>query len=163
MLPSCSWGRFPSVQTWWYKGGGGGSFFIICRELSRDSTRDTANKHSLELCATIVHVFLDGWSLWSVSVLFMAVQVLSNWWPGDGQTSYAWQRGLLGVWIPRISAHQWVTSGSLVDTKESKRRKQKESKTMYDGFCELKTDSEVQQRKKALPNLVDKSNNCLCI
>jgi hypothetical protein len=38
-------------------------FLIIRRELLRDSTRDTANKRSLELCATIVHVFLGGWSV----------------------------------------------------------------------------------------------------
>jgi hypothetical protein len=47
--------------------------------LLRDSIRDTANKRSLELCATIVHVFLGGWSVWCVSVLFVAVQVLGNW------------------------------------------------------------------------------------
>jgi hypothetical protein len=29
----------------------------------RDSIRDTANKCSLELFATIVHVFLGGWSV----------------------------------------------------------------------------------------------------
>jgi hypothetical protein len=52
---------------------------IICRELSRDSTRYTANKHSLELCASTVHVILDGWSVWCVSVAFLAGQVLGNW------------------------------------------------------------------------------------
>ena len=31
--------------------------------LLRDSIRDTANKRSLELCTTIVHVFLGGWSM----------------------------------------------------------------------------------------------------
>ncbi len=40
-----------------------GVFHFMCRELSGDSTRDTANKHSLELCTSIVHVFLDGWSV----------------------------------------------------------------------------------------------------
>ncbi len=47
-----------------------------CQETSM---RDTANKHSLELCASIVHVFLDGCSKWYVSVVFLAGQVLSNW------------------------------------------------------------------------------------
>ena len=31
--------------------------------LLRDTIRDTANKCSLELSATIVHVFLGGWSV----------------------------------------------------------------------------------------------------
>jgi hypothetical protein len=31
--------------------------------MSRDSTKETANKRSLELCATIVHLFLGGWSV----------------------------------------------------------------------------------------------------
>ena len=42
-------------------GRGGGFFSVICREVSRDSTRDTANKCFLELCAAFVHVFLGGW------------------------------------------------------------------------------------------------------
>jgi hypothetical protein len=40
-----------------------GVFHFICRELSRDSTRDRANKLSLELCTSIVHIFFDGWSM----------------------------------------------------------------------------------------------------
>jgi hypothetical protein len=38
-----------------------GGVLFIHRELSRDSKRDTANKCSLELCSSIVHVLLDGW------------------------------------------------------------------------------------------------------
>jgi hypothetical protein len=45
----------------------------------KTSKRDTANKHSLELCASIVHVFLDGCSKWYFSVVFLTGQVLSNW------------------------------------------------------------------------------------
>jgi hypothetical protein len=41
--------------------------------------RDKANKHSLELCASIVLLFLDGCSKWYVSVVFLAGQVLGNW------------------------------------------------------------------------------------
>jgi hypothetical protein len=41
--------------------------------------RDTANKHSLELCASIVFLFLDGCSGWNVSVVLLTGQVLSNW------------------------------------------------------------------------------------
>ncbi len=48
----------------------------LCRETS---TRDTANKRSLELCASIVHVFLDGCSEWYFSVVFLTGQVLGNW------------------------------------------------------------------------------------
>jgi hypothetical protein len=33
------------------------------KPLSRDSTRDTANNRSLELCTSIEHVFLDDWSV----------------------------------------------------------------------------------------------------
>jgi hypothetical protein len=39
-------------------------------------TRDTANKCSLELCASIVLLFLDGCSEWYVSVVFLTGQVL---------------------------------------------------------------------------------------
>jgi hypothetical protein len=42
-------------------------------------TRHTANKSSLELCASIVHVFLDCCCEWYVSVVFLAGQVLGNW------------------------------------------------------------------------------------
>ncbi len=41
----------------------------ICQETS---TRDTAYKGSLELCASIVLLFLDGCSKWYVSVVFLA-------------------------------------------------------------------------------------------
>jgi hypothetical protein len=41
--------------------------------------RDTASKRSLELCASIEHVFLDGCSEWYVSVVFLACQVFDNW------------------------------------------------------------------------------------
>ncbi len=47
-----------------------------CQETS---TRDTANKCSLELCASIVLLFLDGCSEWYVSVVFLTGQVLGNW------------------------------------------------------------------------------------
>ncbi len=36
-------------------------------------------KHSLELCASIVLLFLDGCSEWYVSVVFLTSQVLGNW------------------------------------------------------------------------------------
>ena len=49
---------------------------VICQETS---TRDTANKRFLELCASIVHVFLNGCSKWYVSVVFLAGQVLGKW------------------------------------------------------------------------------------
>ncbi len=41
--------------------------WLRCIYLSSDlnSTRDTANKHSLKLCASIVLLFLDGCSEWS--------------------------------------------------------------------------------------------------
>ncbi len=42
-----------------------------CQETS---TRDTANKRSLELCASIVLLFLDGCSKWYVSVVFLTCQ-----------------------------------------------------------------------------------------
>jgi hypothetical protein len=62
-----------------------------CQETS---TRDAANKHSLELCASIVHVFLDGCSEWYVTVVFLAGQVLVNGMlRGVSQTkeiTYAW-------------------------------------------------------------------------
>jgi hypothetical protein len=41
--------------------------------------RDTANKHSLEICASIVLLFLDGCREWYVSVVFLTGQVLGNW------------------------------------------------------------------------------------
>jgi hypothetical protein len=47
-----------------------------CQETS---TRDTANKFPLELCASIVLIFLDGCSKWYVSVVFFTGQVLGNW------------------------------------------------------------------------------------
>jgi hypothetical protein len=47
-----------------------------CQETS---TRDTANKRSLQLCASIVLLFLDGCSEWYVSVVFLTGQVLGNW------------------------------------------------------------------------------------
>jgi hypothetical protein len=40
----------------------------ICQD---NSTRDTANKRSLELCASIVYLFLDGCSKWYVSIVFL--------------------------------------------------------------------------------------------
>jgi len=55
----------------------GGLLFIEnCQE---ESIRDTVNKHSLELYASIVHVFLDGCSKWYFSVVFLTGQVLGNW------------------------------------------------------------------------------------
>jgi hypothetical protein len=55
----------------------GGKIFVEnCQETS---TRDTANKCSLELCASIVHVFVYGCSKWYVSVVFFAGQVLGSW------------------------------------------------------------------------------------
>ncbi len=50
-----------------------------CRCQEETSTRDSANKHSLELCALIVLLFLDGCSKWYVSVVFLTGQVLGNW------------------------------------------------------------------------------------
>jgi hypothetical protein len=47
-----------------------------CQETS---TRDAANTCSLELCASIVHVFLDGCNEWYVSVVFLAGQIFGNW------------------------------------------------------------------------------------
>ena len=47
-----------------------------CQETS---TRDTANTRSLELCASIVFLFLDGCSEWYVSVEFLTGQVFGNW------------------------------------------------------------------------------------
>ncbi len=48
-----------------------------CQETS---TRDTANKRSLELCAPIVLVLLeDGCGEWCVSVVFLPGQVIGNW------------------------------------------------------------------------------------
>ncbi len=41
--------------------------------------RDTANKRSLEFWASIVHLFLDGYSKWYVSVVFSTGQVIGNW------------------------------------------------------------------------------------
>jgi hypothetical protein len=55
----------------------GGLLFVeYCQKISR---RDTSNKHSLKLCASVVHVFLDGCSKWYVSVVFLAGQVLGIW------------------------------------------------------------------------------------
>jgi hypothetical protein len=51
-------------------------FWFLCQETS---TRDTANKRSLELCASIVHVFLDSCSKWYFSVVFLTGQVFGNW------------------------------------------------------------------------------------
>ncbi len=49
-------------------------------ECQETSTRDTANKRSLELCATIVLVLLeDGCCKWCVSVVFLPGQVIGNW------------------------------------------------------------------------------------
>jgi hypothetical protein len=49
----------------------------MCQETSM---RDTANKHSLELCASIVLLFLDRCSKWYVSVVFLTGgQALGNW------------------------------------------------------------------------------------
>ncbi len=53
--------------------------------------RDTANRHSLELCASIVLLFLDGCSEWYDSVVFLTGQVLGNWiasgsWPDKGNS-----------------------------------------------------------------------------
>ncbi len=45
----------------------------FCQQTS--STRDTINKRSLELCASIVDVFLDGCGEWYVSIVFLAGQV----------------------------------------------------------------------------------------
>ncbi len=41
--------------------------------------RDTANKCSLGLCASIVLLFLYGCSKWCVSVVFMTGKVIGNW------------------------------------------------------------------------------------
>jgi hypothetical protein len=43
------------------------------------STRDTDNIRSLELCASIVHLFLESCSEWYVSVVFLTGQELGNW------------------------------------------------------------------------------------
>ncbi len=51
-------------------------FVENCQEIS---TRDTANKRSLELCVSIAHVFLDGCSEWYFSVVFLTGQVLGKW------------------------------------------------------------------------------------
>jgi hypothetical protein len=40
--------------------------------------RDTANKCSLELCASIVHLFLDGCSVWYVSVVFFTKYLVTG-------------------------------------------------------------------------------------
>jgi hypothetical protein len=48
-----------------------------CQETS---TRDTANKLSLEICAPIVVVLLEGGcGKWCVSVVFLPGQVIGNW------------------------------------------------------------------------------------
>jgi hypothetical protein len=59
----------------WF-GGDGQQTSDACQETS---TRDAANKHSLESCASIVLLFLDGCSEWYVSVEFLTGQVLGNW------------------------------------------------------------------------------------
>ncbi len=54
---------------WWWQWQLAGSAAAAAAAASsvavvlRDSIRDTANKRSLELCATIVHVFVGGWSV----------------------------------------------------------------------------------------------------
>jgi hypothetical protein len=40
--------------------------------------RDTANKRSPELCASIVLLFVDDCSEWYVSVVFLTGQVIGN-------------------------------------------------------------------------------------
>ncbi len=51
----------------------------LCPACQETSTRDTANKRSLELCASIMLLFLYGCSQWYVFVVFLISQVLGNW------------------------------------------------------------------------------------
>jgi hypothetical protein len=77
---------------------------LFCQETS---TRDTANKHSLELCAPIVLVLPeDGCGEWCVSVVFLPGQVFGNWylygrWPDKGKCLHlvmgtSWSKDPLG-------------------------------------------------------------------
>ncbi len=57
---------------------GGRNGIHCCQQCQETSSRDTANKYSLELCASIVLLPLDGCSEWCVSVVFLTGQVLGN-------------------------------------------------------------------------------------
>jgi hypothetical protein len=82
--------------------------FLFLDNCQENSTRDTANKLSLKLCASMGHVFWDDSSECYVSVVYLAGQVLGNWssqgrWP-DVRNRLCLVMGILGVGIPKDSS-----------------------------------------------------------
>ena len=61
--------------------GAGGVLLLFIENCQETSERDTANKRSLELCASIVLVFSGGCCVWCVCDVFLTGLVLSNWYP----------------------------------------------------------------------------------
>jgi len=82
---SIRWIREPSVGEGDFRQcrhddtGAGGVLLLFVENCQE--TSDTANKHSLELCASIVLVFLGGCCMWCVCDVFLTGLVLGNWYP----------------------------------------------------------------------------------